>query len=73
MTLKGKSNASADNSSKYRKTIMIENKMKRIKQSERSEILLDVGKALGCHQSMIGTILKDSHAKELTNEDFREL
>lgn len=73
MTLNGKSNVSADDPSKYRKTIMIKNKMERIKWSERREMPLVIVKALDCHQSMIGTILDDPHAKELTNEDFRKL
>ncbi|XP_075398130.1 histone-lysine N-methyltransferase, H3 lysine-36 specific isoform X2 [Tenrec ecaudatus] len=57
--LKRKSDATAGDVSKKRKTITIENKVEIIKRSERGEPPSVIGKALGCSRSTIGNILKD--------------
>nr|XP_033817050.1 tigger transposable element-derived protein 1-like [Geotrypetes seraphini] len=59
MSQKRKSDASAGDASKKRRTITIEQKVEIIKRSERGETPSFIGKALGYSRSTIGTILKD--------------
>lgn len=56
---KNKSDASAGDTAKKRRSITMENKVEIIKRSEKGETPSSIGRALGYNRSTIATILKD--------------